>query len=168
MKRIIILALAVVLIGSLLCACGNQSAANIKTTVSSKYDDGYAASYATASSTDDSGNTVYEFTAEDYERYTTDHKNTLGTDIQKTIADKHEEAYGEYAYINTEKQAIIVGVHPEEYDEDTAKAEADSVADFGFKYFQSLETPVDSLKVIYCDANDQESIFGTFDFSVEK
>lgn len=164
MKRIFALALAVVMIGALLCACGSKT---IKTTVDAKYDDGYAADYASSTAKDDNGNVVYEFSGDKYDSYLNDHKNSLSADIQKDIAGQHEGSYGEFAYINEEKQAVIVGVHDNEYNEETAKKEAASAAEYGFRYFQNLQTPVDAIKVIYCDANNQETVFGTFEFTAE-
>ena len=165
MKRMIALALAVLMICAFLCACGGSN--GVKTTVSEKYDDGYAANYASSTSKDDSGNVVYECSGDQYDSYVKDHKNSLDADIQKDIAAQHKEAYGEFAYINEEKQAVIVGVHQDEYDEETAKAESEAAAEYGFKYFQNLQTPVDMIHVIYCDANDQNVIFGSFDYTAE-
>ncbi|MBQ3265052.1 MAG: hypothetical protein IJH07_04675 [Ruminococcus sp.] len=168
MKRIFALVLAAAMIGALLCACGGgKTGSTVKTTVSSKYDDGYAASYASSTSKDENGDTVYEFSNDQYESYLQNHKNTLGGDIQSDIASQHDEAYGEFAYISEEKQAVIIGVHTEQYDEETAKTESASAAEYGFKYFQNLETPVSSIKVIYCDANDQNTVFGTFEYTAE-
>lgn len=167
MKRFFALALAVVMICTFLCACGGKTESSVKTTVSEKYDDGYAASYASSTSKDENGNTVYEFSDEQYESYLKSHKNTLGSDIQKDLAAHHEADYGEYAYINVEKQAVIVGVHQGKYNEEDAKEESKSIAEYGFKYFQNLQTPVDTIHVIYCDANDQEVIFGSFDYTAE-
>ena len=82
MKRFFALALAIVMTCAFLCACGNKNEA-VKTTVSAKYDDGYAAKYATSTAKDDNGNTVYEFSGEKYNDYLNDHKNSLGSDIQK-------------------------------------------------------------------------------------
>ena len=164
MKRLFALLLTAAVFCALLCACGKK---NVTTAVSSKYDDGYAARYASSSSKDDNGNTVYEFSGDQYEDYLTNHKNTLGAEIQKDISEQHEEKYGEYAYINEEKQAVIIGVHQEEYNEETAKKEAASAAEYGFKYFQNLQSPVSSIKVIYCNANNQEEVYGSFDFTAE-
>lgn len=171
MKRFFSLLLAVVMTAAVLCACGN---ANVKTSVPSKYDDGYAASFSKTTSTDSNGNKVYEFTKDQYDKYKQNHKNSLGADIQKELGTLHPSSedekvpYGEYAYINDEKQAVIVGVHTERYDEATAKTESATVAEYGFKYFQNLKTPVDSIKVIYCDANNQDKVFGTFEYTAEK
>lgn len=167
MKRSIALALVIFTVAALLCACGNKSNDTVTTTVSSKYDDGYASSYASSTKTDDSGNKVYEFSSDQYDTYLQNHKNTLGVEMQEEIAANHEEKYGEYAYINDEKKAVIVGIHEDEYDEATAKTESAAVAEYGFKYFQNLETPVSAIKVLYVDANDQEKIYGSFDYSAE-
>lgn len=166
MKRFFALALVIVTLAALLCACGDKSDP-VQTIVSSKYDDGYAAKYASSTVTDNDGNKVYEFSDDQYEQYIQNHKNTLGVDIQKEIAGRHEGNYGEYAYINVEKKAVIIGIHEGEYDEEIAKTESAAVAEYGFKYFQNLETTVNDIKVLYVDAGNQEKIFASFDYSVE-
>ena len=166
MKRFFALTLVILTLTAVLCACGNKSEI-IQTTVTAEYDDGYAVKYASSTSTDSDGNKVYEFDDEQYEQYTVNHKNTLGVEIQKEIADNHEESFGEYAYINVEKQAVIIGIHEGEYDEESAKTESAAVSKYGFKYFQNLKTPVNAIKVLYVDAGDQEKIYGSFDYSVE-
>ena len=171
MKRIFALALAVVMIGALLCACGDKSegtsASTVTTTVSSKYDDGYATTYASSTSKDENGDTVYEFTGDQYEEFKRSHKNVLAGDLQSDIAEDHDASYGEYAYFNDEKKAVMIGIHEGQYDEKIAETEAAAAAEYGFKYFQNLETPVDTIKVIYCDANDQETVYATFEFTAE-
>ena len=172
MKRFIALLLAVMMTAAVLCACGNSG--DVKTSVPSKYDDGFAENYAKSNSTDDNGNKVYEFTKDQYDDYTKKHKSSLDAEVTKEIAIRHpstgDEAtpYGEFVYINDEKKAVIVGVHPEQYDEATAKEEAATAAEYGFKYFQNLKDPVDSIKVLYTDAADQENVLGSFDFTAEK
>lgn len=171
MKRIFAFILAVAAIAAVLCACGKSGA--VKTSVPSKYDDGYASSYAKSTSTD-GDKKVYEFTDDQYKQYTNNHKNSLGADIQKAIGAMHESSgdqkskYGEYAYINEEKKAVIVGVHTDQYDEATAKKESEIAAEYGFKYFQNIKDPVDKISVIYCDANNQDTVFGTFEYTAEK
>ena len=66
MKRLFALALAVVMIGAFLCACGNKTEGNVSTNVQTKYDDGYAAKYASSTSKDDNGTVVHEFSGEEY------------------------------------------------------------------------------------------------------
>ena len=168
MKRLFAIALVIAVIAALLCACSNSSSGNVQTKVSGKYSDSYADSYASSVKTDDSGNKIYEFSSSQYESYTQNHKNSLGVELQKEISKNHDEKYGEYAYINDEKKAVIIGIHEDEYDESSAKTESAAAAEYGFRYFQNLQTPVDSIKVLYVDANDQNKIFGSFDYSVEK
>ena len=171
MKRIFAFILAVLMITAVLCACGKSG--EVKTTVPSKYDDGYASSYAKSTS-NDGDKKVYEFTDDQYKQYTNNHKNSLGADIQKEIGAMHESSgdqkskYGEYAYINEEKKAVIVGVHTDQYDEATAKKESEIAAEYGFKYFQNIKDPVDKISVIYCDANNQDTVFGTFEYTAKK
>ncbi len=167
MKRIFAIALVIVTVAALLCACGQKSG-NVQTTVSGKYDDNFASSYASSVKTDNNGNKVYEFSSSQYDTYTQNHKNSLGADLQEEIAKNHEGKFGEYAYINDEKKAVIIGIHEDEYDETSAKTESAAAAEYGFKYFQNLQTPVDSIKVLYVDANDQNKIYGSFDYSAEK
>lgn len=172
MKRFFALLLAAMMIAAVLCACGNSG--DVKTTVPSKYDDGFADSYAKSTSTDSNGNKVYEFTKDQYDDYTKKHKNSLDAEVTKEIAGLHPSTddqkvpYGEFVYINDEKQAVMVGVHTESYDEATAKEESAMAAEYGFKYFQNLKEPVDTIKVIYCDANNQDTVFGTFEYTAEK
>ena len=166
MKRILALALVIITVAALLCACG-ENTATVQTTVSTKYDDGYASKYASSAKTDENGDKVYEFSGDQYDSYLENHKNSLGVDMQAEIAANHDGNYGEYAYINDEKKAVIIGIHDGEYDEETAKTESAAAAEYGFKYFQNLETPVNAIKVLYVDANDQEKIFGSFDYTAE-
>ena len=81
MKKVIAIALVILTLAALLCACGGNKTGQVKTTVESKYDDGYAQSYASGTSTDENGNKVYEFTEEKYEEYVDAHKNTIAKDI---------------------------------------------------------------------------------------
>ena len=171
MKRFFAIALVIMMIAALLCACGESNSSktteNVTTTVNAKYDDGYATNYASNSSTDENGNKVYEFTGEQYDKYTENHKNTVANDIQSQFVSNHEKSWGEYVYINEDKKAVIVGIHEGEYDEKTAKDEADKAAEYGFKYFQSLKEPVSEIKVIFCNAGDQNNIYGSFDYTAE-
>lgn len=163
MKRIFALLLAVMMLTATLAACGSKS---VTTTVDPKYDDGFAKSYANSTSVDSDGNTTYEFTNDQYEKFTYDYRNTVSSDITSEIAASHDEAYGEFAYISEEKKAVIVGVHTDQYDEKVAEAEAAVAAENAFRYFQSISNPVSTISVIYCNANNQDEIFGTFEFSL--
>ncbi len=164
MKRSLTVLTAVMLLAVLLCACGKK---NITTSVAPAYDDGVAADYAEKVATDENGNQTYEFTPDQYEEYTRVHNNTISADMEQEVAGKHDEPYGEYIYINEEKQAVYVGIHADEYDPDTAQAEAASLADQAWKYFKSIENPVSKISVIYCNAGDQSEEYARFDFTAE-
>ncbi|MCR5690469.1 MAG: hypothetical protein K6G71_09495 [Clostridiales bacterium] len=166
MKRLFALILAVAALAALLCACG-ESKSTVTTTVNSKYDDGYAKPYASNTKLDENGNTVYEFTEDQYKDYTQDHNNSLSKDMQKDVAAKHKDAYGEFIYINEDKKAVIVGIHEKEYKEKTAQEEAKLISEYGFKYFQNLQTPVNTISVIFCNANNQAEEYGRFEFTAE-
>lgn len=175
MKRIITVLIAVLMIGVVLCSCGkkDEKAKNVTTTVPAKYDDGYAEKYADSFSTDDDGNVVYKFSGDKYDEYLKSHKNTLGKEVQGELKMSHtgtdDEAakYGEYAYIKDDANAVIIGVHKKEYDKKVAEKESAIAAEYGFKYFQNLEKPVDTITVIYCDANNQDTVFGEFEYTAD-
>lgn len=169
MKRFIALALAVLMVAAFLCACGEEGSSSepVTTTVNAKYDDGAAKNYAKSTTTDENGNTVYEFEAGKYEEFIQDYQNQLGGEISADIASGHEEPYGQYAYVNPEKKAVIVGLNEGDYDEATAKAEAEKAAEYGFKYFQNLKEPVNTISVIFCNANNQDEVYGSFEFTAE-
>lgn len=162
MKRIFAVILAVLMIGALLAACGDST---VKATVAKKYDDGFAKAYADKATTNDDGDTVYEFTEEKYEEYLHDHKNSVDSEINDEVVANHSKDFGQYVYINTEKNAVVIGINPGEYDESYAKAEAPAYAETAFAYFQGLSTPVSTITVIYCNANDQDDIYGSFEFT---
>lgn len=164
MKRIIAIVLAALVLTALLCACGNQQK-TVTTKVAAEYDDGYAKTFAESTTKDEDGNTVYEFKEEQYDKYRQEHNNVLSADMSKDLAEAHDSSYGEFVYINEDKQAVIVGIHEGKFKEDEAKKEAEELAAYGFKYFQSLQTPVDTIKVIYANANDQSQEFGSFEFT---
>lgn len=159
------------MIAALFCACGNNNngaaSGTVTTTVNAKYDDGYATNYASKTSTDENGNKVYEFSGKKYDDFKENHKNTVANDIQNQFVSKHDKNYGQYVYINDDKKAVIVGLNEGEYDEKTAAEEAVTAAEYGFKYFQNLQQPVSSIKVIYCNAGNQNQIYGSFDFTAE-
>ena len=169
MKRFIALILAVMMIAALLCACGDSSDPNrtVKTTVSAKYDDGFAKGYATSTSTDANGNTTYEFTGEKYNDFVRDYNNTVSETIKEDIVKNHDSSFGQFAYINVEKGGVIIGLNPGEYDAAYAEAEAPAYAGSAFSFFQSIENPASSVKVIYCNANNQEEVYGEFTIPIE-
>lgn len=181
MKRIIALTLAVLMLAALFSACGEKkksdadskqdattaAAEEVITTVDSKYDDGFAEKYAKSVTTDDSGNKVYEFDSQSYENYARDYNNSISAEITDQVAASHDASFGQYCYINNEKKAVIVGVNPGQYNEDDAKAEAPSLAKSSFPYFKGLQEDVVTVSVIYCNANNQDEIYGQFDFPIE-
>jgi len=182
MKRFFALILAVLMIAALFCACGektktdsgsgdnstvSEAAEEVKTTVDAKYDKGFAEQYAKSVTTDDSGNKVYEFDGEAYKNYTHDYNNTISAEITNDVAENHDVSFGQYCYINEERQAVIIGVNPGKYDAASAEKEASSIAQSAFPYFQGLAEPVDTIKVLYTNANDQNEVYGEFEFAVE-
>lgn len=187
MKRIIALLLAVLMVAALFCACGEKKKSDksgsdssgsdtstvedantpVKTTVDAKYDQGFAEHYAKSVTTDDSGNKVYEFDKAAYDEYAHDYNNNLSDEITDELVKSHDSSYGQYAYINDEKKAAIIGLNPGQYDEEVAAEEAQVVAQSTIQYFKGLAEPIDKVSVIYCNANNQSEVYGTFEFPVE-
>ena len=168
MKRIIAVILAVLMIAALLAACGDSKDTDrtVKTTVSQTYDDGYAKDFAKSTNTDDSGNTVYEFTGEKYDDYIYRHNNVISQDIAADVTAKYGNDYGQYVLLSAEKKAVIIGVNPGKYVAADAEADAPAFASKAWAYFQSLETPVSTVSVIFCNANNQDEVYGTFSVSL--
>ncbi len=169
MKRIIALLLAVLMIGAVLAACGDSKDENrtVKTTVSQKYDDGYAKKYADNVTKDDDGNTNYEFTGKKYDEYVTDHANDVGSEISSEIADDMGQDFGQFAQVRPSEKAVIIGVNPGKYNEAQAKKYADAYAENAFKVFMSLEEPVKTITVKYVNANNQDEVYGTFEVTAK-
>lgn len=180
MKRIVALILAVMMIAALFCACGEQKSdgdssassateapKKVTAVVDNKYDEGVAEKYAKSVTTDENGNKVYEFDNDSYKEYTRVYNNQVSSSIQSDVAKNHGTDYGQYCYINNDKKAVIVGVNPGKYDEASAKKEAESLAKQAFPYFKGLEEAVDTVSVIYCNANNQDEVYGKFDFPIE-
>ncbi len=174
MKKTFALILAVAMLATLLCACGGDKkaepteAAVVTTTVKAEYDDGVAEKFAQKTTKDENGNNVYEFTEDQYNDYAYQHKNIVSSDIKDFIAGNHPKGYGEFVTIDEKKHAVLIGIHEGEYDEEIAKEEAPKAAEYGFKFFQNLQTPVSSIRVIYIDANDisHNTEFGSFEFTL--
>lgn len=175
MKRTIALLLAVLMIGALLVACGNSKSSDesgsttpeiVKTVVNKDYDDGYAKEYAKSVTTDDAGNTTYEFTGTKYESFVENHKNVVSNEIEDQVVEKHGKGFGQYAYVNVDEKAVFIGLNDGEYDESFAKEEAPIYAKSAFKVFQNLENPVSVIRVIYCKAGDQTSHYGEFEIDL--
>lgn len=186
MKRILALILAAMMIAAVMCACGekkdSQDSSNdnggsgssdggnkssVTTTVESNHENTMAEKFAKSVTTDKEGNKVYEFDDESYKEYTRNYNNQVSAAITSTVTKNHDAKFGQYCYINDEKKAVIVGVNPGKYDEKAAAKEAESLAQMSFAYFQGLETPVDKMSVQYVNANDQNEIYGKFEFDVK-
>lgn len=169
MKRIVALILAVLMIGAVLAACGDNKDSNrtVKTTVSQKYDDGVAKKFADKVSTDDAGNTTYEFTGKKYEEYVEDHAKSVSGEISSEVAKEQGADFGQYSLIKPEEGTVLIGVNPGKYNAAEAQAAASVYAQSAFKVFQGMENPVSTIKVVYCNANDQKEIYGTFEVSAQ-
>ena len=169
MKRIIALVLAVLMIGAVLVACGDSKDENrtVKVSVSQKYDDGYAKQYADSVSKDDDGNTSYEFTGKKYDEYVTDHANDVTKEVTKDVREDMGADFGQWTQIRPAEKAVVIGVNPGKYDEAKAKAAASSYAETAFKVFMSLEEPVSTITVKYVNCNNQDEVYGSFDFSAK-
>lgn len=172
MKRIIALLLVVLMIGAVLAACGESSktedvAGAVKTTVSKDYDDGYAKNFANKTTTGNDGNTTYEFESKKYDEYVTNHVNVVSSEITADVKEDFGSDYLQFAFVNVDKKALIIGVNPGKYDAAKAEACAPAYAEKAFQVFLSLEEPITSISVIYCSANDQQEVYGTFDFNAK-
>lgn len=169
MKRLMALLLAVLMIGAVLAACGDSKDENrtVKTSVSEKYDDGYAKKYADNVSKDDDGNTSYEFTGKKYDEYVTDHANDVSKEITSEVKDDMGVDFGQYTQVRPNEKAVIIGVNPGKYDAAKAEAAAPSYAESAFKVFMALEEPVSTITVKYVNANNQDEVYGTFEVTAK-
>ena len=181
MKRIVALTLAVLMVAALFCACGEKKSEDtasssassaeepkeVKAVVDSKYDNGFAEKYAKSVTTDEDGNKVYEFDNQSYKEYTRNYNNQISASITTEVVKNHDSKFGQYCYLNDDKKAVIVCVNPGMYDEASASKEAEGLAQMSFSYFKGLEDSIDTVSVIYCNANDQEEVYGKFDFPIE-
>lgn len=171
MKRIVALILAVLMIGAVLAACGegDQKDADrtVKTVISQKYDDGAAEKYADKVSKDDAGNTTYEFTGKKYEEYVEDHAKIVSSEISTKVAEEQGVDFGQYSLIKPEEGTVLIGVNAGKYDAAKAEAAADIYAQSAFKVFQGLEKPLSTIKVVYCNANNQREIYGSFEVTAK-
>lgn len=173
MKKIIALILAALMLCAALVGCGDSKKADasrvVKTTVSKEYDDGYAKKFVEEDkiSTDESGKTTYEFTGEQYEEYVEDHAKAVGNEITSDVAKEQGDDFGQYAFIKTSEKSVIIGVNPGKYEAAKAEACAPTYAKNAFKVFQGLEEPVSTIKVIFCNANNQQEVYGSFEVTAE-
>lgn len=173
MKRIFAILLAVCMLAALLCACGDDEKKSgtdtVTTTVKAQYADDVAGKYAKAATVDEAGNEVYEFTEEQYQRYTKAHDNTLEAELMTFVAGNHPDGFGPFVSIDQEKQAVLIGTFEGMYDAKIAEKEAPEVAKYGFRFFQNLQAPVDTIRVVYIDANDptHNTEYASFEFTAE-
>lgn len=175
MKRIIALTLALMMIAALLCACGEEKKADnateapkqVTATIEKAYDYGYAEKYAKSVTTDANGNKVYEFEGEAYDNYLHDYSNSISSKISGDLAANHETSYGQFSYIDEDRNAVVVGLNPGQYDETVAAEESKTIAKRAFLYFKGLAAPVNTITVIYCNANKQSEVYGSFEISAE-
>ena len=72
MKKILVLAIAVLMTVVVLAGCGKDTAAAVSTTVPAKYVDDFAKKYASDVKVDDDGNVSYSFTPDQYEEFERD------------------------------------------------------------------------------------------------
>jgi len=129
----------------------------VKTTVDSKYVDGFAEDYASAKNVDDEGNVSYEFEDDKYDEFAKDYYEVVKEESRLEI-----ESAGQYSYYNPEITDVVVGITPkawEEMGEEALKAEAQKVGEAALKYQMNLKNPAGELTVTYRNANTSEDYF---------
>lgn len=164
MKRLFAIILAVLMISALFAACGSSK--TVTTVVSKDYDDGYAKDYADKVSTDDKGNTTYEFKDDKYDEYVSDHSNIVSREISSDVREDMGEDFGQFSQVRPEENSVVIGVNPGKYNPERAEALAATYAKSAFKVFQSLENPVSVIKIVFLNANNQNEIYGTFEIDL--
>ena len=171
MRKIFAVLMLVGMLAALLCACGeeNNTPASVSTTVNAKYEDNVAKRFADSFETDGNDNTTYEFTGEQYNRYTAEHNNILSADMMEIVSKNHPKGTVEFVTIEEDKKAVLVGTHEGMYDSKIAEEEAPVLAEYGFKYFQNLQTPINDIRVVYIEANDPSHTteFASFEYSAK-
>lgn len=151
MKRLICTILAVMTIAVLLVGC------KVTTTVDAKYNDGYAANYASATEVDENGNVSYEFEGDKYEQFASDYYEVVKEESRLQI-----KSSGQYSYYNPEITEIVVGITPEAWDEmgeQELKVEALKVGEAALKYQMNMKNPSGEIEVTYRNANTSEEYF---------
>lgn len=155
MKRIFALLLAVLMVATVLCACGEQK--SVKTTVDSKYVDDFAKSYADKVETDADGKTSYEFSKDNYDRFLSDFNGEVRKEAGEII-----KTYGQYTFLSKDGKTFEVGIMPEGYEKATEaelKAEAENAGKAILKYQMNTENPEGKLTVVYKNCNTGEEYF---------
>lgn len=144
MKKIVALILIVLLAATLLTACGN-----VKTTVNSKYDDGFAKDYCSDVKTDADGNKSYEFTSEKYKEFIKDYNNYVADDAKQNY---YDTTAGNYLILSEDGTVCRVGIAQSHFDElgmDGCKAEAEGLGKRLIKYNMNTKNPTGKMTVIY-------------------
>lgn len=151
MKRFLSIAVVVLMIAAVFSACGRP---NVTTTVDAKYVDDFAKGYASDIKTDDDGNTTYEFTADQYDKYMNDYRSAVKDEYVKDI-----KTPGQYSYISEDAQSLIIGVDPDSYDEETCRAEAEQAGKAAMKVNMNSKNPSGKIAVTVENANTAEDYF---------
>ncbi|MBQ6153228.1 MAG: hypothetical protein IJJ15_05740 [Ruminococcus sp.] len=154
MKKILVLAIAVLMTVVVLAGCGKDTAAAVSTTVPAKYVDDFAKKYASDVKVDDDGNVSYSFTPDQYEEFERDYRSEVKDEAEAMI-----ETYGQYSYITDDGTEYIVGIMPEAYDEEACKAEAEKVGKQAVKYIMNTDHPQTTIKVTYENCQNSEDYF---------
>lgn len=155
MKKLLALVVAVLLASLVLTSCGG----NVKTTVDSKYDDGFAKKYASSVTQDSNGNNVYAFSDdEQYKSFLSDYNVELSDGTHKELGYTNAQ----YVFISKDGTEMEVGVEPghvEELGLDGAKKEAEKIGKENLKYNMNTQNPTGKISVKYKDAYSGEDYF---------
>ena len=154
MKKIIALILIVLVAAVLLTACGS-----VKTTVDSKWDDGFAKNYASDVKTDADGKTSYEFTDDQYKEFTTWYSKDVRS---QAVEDVLGNENGQYTSLNADGTEFVVGINSDYVEKvgiDECKKEAQEAGQIVMKYNMNTKNPTGKLTVIYRDANTGKDYF---------
>lgn len=151
MRKIFAIVAAVLLIAAVLCGCGNKT---VTTSVDAKYVDDFAKNYASDVKADDNGNVSYEFTPEKYEEFISDYNRVVRDESLEDLNTGHQ-----YVYLSQDGAELSVGVKPDEYDEDTCRAEAEQMGKDVMKYNMNVENPTGKISVTFENANTGDEYF---------
>lgn len=155
MKRIVSLVVIVLMFAFLLTGCGN-----VKNTIAKEYDDGFAKSYAVNVTTDDDGNTSYEFTEEKYKEFLEDYDKKVRDELVDTKIVLQNS--GQFMYFDSNGKELYLGIKPEYYEkkgEAALKKEAQKVGEYALKYTLSNKGSGDKITVVYLNANTSQEYF---------
>lgn len=151
MKKLIGITLIILSIAVLLAGC------KVTTTVDAKYNDGFAANYASATEVDENGNVSYEFEGDKFDQFADDYYDVVKEESRLEI-----KSSGQYSYYNPDITEIVVGITPEAWDEmgeSELKSEAFAVGEAALKYQMNMKNPSGKIDVTYRNANTSEEYF---------